>query len=403
MSVKVLMVSDVYFPRINGVSTSIQTFRDGLGALGVASTLVAPAYPVANAGAGAPDRDIVRIPSLRVPLDPEDRCMRRGAIDALLPRLAGEGYGAVHIQTPFVAHYAGVALAQRLGVPALASYHTFFEEYLFHYFPFAPRNWMRALARRFSRAQCNDLDAIVVPSTPMRDALLRYGVTARMEILPTGLPDSAFLRVDGTRFRARHGIAAQRRVALFVGRVAHEKNIAFLLHAIDRVRLREPAVLLVIAGEGPALPALRRLAARLGLGGHVLFVGYLERARELPDCYCAADAFVFASRTETQGLVILEAMALSVPVVSTAVMGTLDVVGPRRGALVPADDEAQFAAALETLLGDAELHARLSREARAYAGEWRAAAMAGRLAAMYRSLGAGRAPVSMPQPLRHAG
>jgi glycosyltransferase involved in cell wall biosynthesis len=118
----------------------------------------------------------------------------------------------------------------------------------------------------------------------------------------------------------------------------------------------------------------------------VLFVGYLDRRSALLDCYRAADAFVFASRTETQGLVLLEAMALGVPVVSTAVMGTRDIVGPKRGALVPEDNETDFARHIVRLAKDPALHAQLGAEGRAYAAEWNAGALAGRLATAYREV-----------------
>src|SRR5262245_50157904 len=128
---RILMISDVYFPRINGVSTSIQTFRRGLHAAGHETLLIAPEYPAGHAD----ERDIIRIPSRYLPRDPEDRMMKGGAIRALLPRLEREGFDLVHIQTPFVAHYLGVSLARSLRVPVIESYHTYFEEYLHHYVP----------------------------------------------------------------------------------------------------------------------------------------------------------------------------------------------------------------------------------------------------------------------------
>jgi 1,2-diacylglycerol 3-alpha-glucosyltransferase len=141
----------------------------------------------------------------------------------------------------------------------------------------------------------------------------------------------------------------------------------------------------------PAEASLRRETARLGLEGGVHFVGYLDRKGELLDCYAAADAFVFASRTETQGLVLLEAMAVGLPVISTAVMGTRDIVGARRGALVPDDDESAFADEVVRLIQDPELHAALSGQARDYAREWRADALARRMAALYAQVTAARA------------
>jgi glycosyltransferase involved in cell wall biosynthesis len=142
-------------------------------------------------------------------------------------------------------------------------------------------------------------------------------------------------------------------------------------------------VLLVISGEGPAARHLRKLAMRLGLAGHVLFVGYQERTQALLDCYRAGDVFVFASRTETQGLVLLEAMALGVPVVAAAILGTKDILDPGKGALVAELREDDFAAKIVTLLEDQALRQRLSREAQDHAREWAARRMAERMSRFY--------------------
>ena len=379
---KVLMISDVYFPRVNGVSTSIQTFRRELAALGHQVDLIAPAYPVRY----AEDTHTLRVASRVVPFDPEDRMMKPRHVRALLPRLREGRYDLVHIQTPFIAHYLGIEIADALGLPRVETYHTFFEEYLFHYVPVLPKSLLRALSRRFSRTQCNRMNALIVPSSAMRDKLAEYGVQAPMHVIPTGIPMADFSAGNGDAFRMRHGIEKDRPMLLFVGRVAYEKNIDFLLRALQQALVRIPGLLLMIAGEGPALASLRKLAAKHKLQEHVRFVGYLDRRAALLDCYCAADAFVFASRTETQGLVLLEAMALGVPVISTAVMGTRDIVGPKRGALVPEDDEADFARNIVKLMNDPALRARLGVEGRAYAAEWNAGALAGRLANAYQEV-----------------
>ena len=169
---RILYLSDVYFPRVNGVSTSIQTFRRELEALGHEIIVVAPDYGQPTA---LNDR-VIRIPARRVPLDPEDRLMHSAALRTLPERAELRGIDLVHVQTPFAAHYAGLRIARELGVPVVATYHTFFEEYLYHYAPFAPRAWMRAFARIFSRRQGNQVDALVVPSRAMHAALTAYGV-----------------------------------------------------------------------------------------------------------------------------------------------------------------------------------------------------------------------------------
>ncbi len=392
----ILMISDVYFPRVNGVSTSIMTFRGEMERTGHRVTLVAPDYGRGN----GEEPGIVRIPSRRVPRDPEDRVMGPMGILARKEALREEAFDIVHIHTPFVAHYVGVRLARQLGLPCVETYHTFFEEYLYHYVPLVPRPLMRALARGFSRSQCNGVDALVVPSRAMRDALRGYGVTAPAEIIPTGIDLEQLGGGDGPAFRARHGIAPERPLMVYVGRVAFEKNIDFLLRMLVRVKGELPDALLVVAGEGPALGRLRKMAEALGLGENVLFVGYLSRSGELLDCYRAGNAFVFASRTETQGLVLLEAMALGVPVVSTAVMGTKDVLGTGKGALIAEENEEDFARKTVRLLRDRELQAELSAAGREWALQWGAGQMASRLLDFYRAVGSRALARPVPRAAR---
>jgi 1,2-diacylglycerol 3-alpha-glucosyltransferase len=377
--VRILMLSDVYFPRINGVSTSIQTFTRQFEALDHEVLLIAPSYGVQT----EPEKGIVRLPARAVPFDPEDRIMELKAVLTLEPALRERGFDLIHIHTPFVAHYAGVKLSEWLSLPRVETYHTFFEEYLYHYVPVVPRSWMRALARRFSRAQCNEVDAVVVPSHAMCRVLEEYGVRTPLEVIPTGIELEYLSSGDGAAFRRRHRIPPDRPMLVHVGRVAFEKNIDFLLRMLVRVRTQVPDALLVIAGEGPSSNHLQSLSRDLGLEGNVLFVGYLDRRDALLDCYRAGDVFVFASRTETQGLVLLEAMALGVPVVSTSVMGTRDILATARGAVVAREEEGEFAARVVELLRDKVLRARLSGEARAYAQEWSAAQTAARMLELY--------------------
>jgi glycosyltransferase involved in cell wall biosynthesis len=320
-----------------------------------------------------------------VPGDREDRLVGWGAMHRAVLESARD-CDLIHIQTPFVAHYAGLKAARTLGLPVIATYHTLFEEYLQHYARLVPSGWLRGQARRFSRRQCNELDAVVVPSTAMRQRLESYGVTTPMSVLPTGIPLNQFAAGDGLAFRRAHGIPEDRPLALFVGRVAHEKNIGFLLEALLQTRQLCPEVLLLIAGEGPAMADLKKRTAELGLQQSVLFIGYLDRKQALPDCYAAADVFVFASRTETQGLVLLEAMAAGVPVIALAEMGTVDILAPGRGAFSPPDDVRVFGEALGHYLSRPTAWRHLADEAPVYAREWSDSAMAERLAVLYRRL-----------------
>jgi len=378
----ILMISDVYFPRVNGVSTSIATFRGSLAALGHSVMLIAPDYPTA----ADEDAGIVRIPSRYLLLDPEDRILKAGEILSQEHQLRDRRFDLLHIQTPFIAHHVGVKLARRLGIPCVETYHTYFEEYLYHYIPFLPKLFLKSVARALTRRQCNQMDAVVVPSQAMHEVLDDYGVRAPVSEIPTGIEPGDLPPGSRERFCSTHGIDASRPMLVHIGRVAHEKNIAFLLDVLLAVRRVVPEVLLVIAGEGPALVHLRRQALALGLERNIRFLGYLKRGPSLSDCYCAGDVFVFASATETQGLVLLEAMTLGVPVVSTAVMGTRDILAEGKGALVAGETVTDFADKVVRLLGDPVLRERLGREARDHAAGWSAEVMARRLVEFYRKV-----------------
>lgn len=382
---RILMISDVYFPRINGVSTSIESFRHALADEGIEVDVVAPRYPAPHGD----DDKVTRVSARRVPFDPEDRLMDFGMLRRTLAAGNRPAHHLVHIQTPFAAHYAGLRHARERALPCIATYHTHFEEYLHNYVPAVPKGMLRSLARGLARRQCNALDAVIVPSSAMHETLAGYGVTTPMHRVPTGIPVERFgrsRRPPGADFRRCHGIPADRPMALFVGRAAHEKNIGFLIKSMPHALRDCPGLVLVIAGEGPALPALKKQAARLGIESSVHFVGYLDRFDELPDCYAAADLFAFASKTETQGLVLLEAMAAGLPVLAFAALGTREIVEPQRGAL-PAPQEPQaFGRAMATLANDPERRRAMAIAARDFAGEWTTAACAKRLATVYRDV-----------------
>lgn len=383
---RILMISDVYYPRINGVSTSIQTFRRELQMLGVESTLIAPAYDGQDKLVYDLENEIIRVPAGRVMFDPEDRILKKKYLRDIREMLAAQEFSLIHIQTPFIAHYMGMTLARDLGLPVIETYHTFFEEYFYHYIPFLPKGVLRFAARWFSRTQCNRLDALVVPSTAMHAKLSSYGITTPMAIIPTGINMPAVADVDEKAFLRRHEIPTDKPILLHVGRVAFEKNIGFLIDVYAELKRRLPDVLLVIAGEGPARKSLQKKVEDLGLHKDVHFVGYLDRQRDLPACYRAGDVFVFASRTETQGLVLLEAMAMGLPVVSTAEMGTKDILLPQQGALIAQEEVADFVDKLEMVLANQQRRQDMAREAVRYAQSWSAAAMAEKMQAFYQCL-----------------
>ena len=378
----ILFISDVFFPRVNGVSTSINTFATELRALGHQVTLIAPSYSDED----KQEEWIVRVPSHMIYFDPEDRLMNFGKLKALLPWVRDRHFDVIHIHTPFTAHYVGIHFGKKLDIPVVETYHTFFEDYLHHYLPFIPQFISRKLARTISRRQCNAVDGIVSPSKPMLDVLKQYGIKTPSEVVATGLDDSSFANVDGEHFRISHDIPLTQPMLLFVGRVAHEKNINFLLEMHVKLIRNHPDALLVITGEGPAKESIKHSMVRLGITNKVRMIGYLDRSHELIACYKAADIFVFASKSETQGLVLLEAMAQGTAVVALAELGTKSILIEGEGVLIAKDDIDDFAHKVSVLLSDPTKRQMIGERGRQHAQEkWGAGTLAKKVFKFYKN------------------
>ena len=363
----ILLISDVYFPRVNGVSTSIRTFTEQLQKLGHTVHLIAPDYGQGITGLTDDEGWITRVPARNIYFDPEDKLMKYGEVLRLLPTLKSKNFDLIHIHTPFIAHFAGLKLAKKLGLPVLETYHTFFEDYLHHYLPWIPKFVAKSLARFISKKQCNQLDAIIAPSKPMLDVLRSYGVSVPAEVIATGLQASSFADADGNAFRQKYKIPLSKQMLLYVGRVAHEKNIGFLLKVVKQLSVQLSEILLVITGEGPAEQSLRQQVQALGIEKNVQFIGYLDRNTELNACYKAADIFVFASKSETQGLVLLEAMAQGTPVVAIAELGTASILIEGQGAHIATENEIVFADKINDLLNNTLARSILGDVGKSYA------------------------------------
>ena len=383
----ILLISDVYFPRVNGVSTSIRTFAEQLQKLSHSVHLIAPDYGVETED----EAWITRVPARSIYFDPEDKLMKYGEVLRLLPILKSKNFDLVHIHTPFIAHFAGLKIAKKLALPVLETYHTFFEDYLHHYLPIIPKNIAKNLARLISKKQCNQLDAIIAPSKPMLDVLRGYGVTVPAEVIATGLQANSFVEADGNAFRQKNNISLSKQMLLYVGRVAHEKNIGFLLKVLKQLTLQQPDVLLVITGEGPAEQTLHQQVHALGIEKNVQFIGYLDRNTELNACYKAADIFVFASKSETQGLVLLEAMAQGTPVVAIAELGTASILIEGQGAHIATEEPIEFADKINDLLSNTLARKILGDIGKTYAlKHWTASAKAEQMLHFYRAIQANR-------------
>lgn len=379
-AVRIGFFTDSYKPYVSGVVRSIETLIAELSALGHEAYVFAPGYPRHNRRESNIFR-FVSLPSLA------HREFRLGIPVSwrLASTAADLRLDLVHVHSPFLMGQLGARLARRLGLPLVFTYHTMYHHYA-HYMPVA-RVFSRGLALRWSRDFCNRCDLVIAPTAGIGGFLASQGVRVPMEVVPTGIYPQRFQEGDPAWLRRTFGLEG-RRVLLYAGRLAQEKNIPFLLRTFVQVCAARPDAHLVLAGEGPQDAALRALAAEIGLAGRVTFTGCLHD-RELAHCYTGADLFTFPSVTETQGIVLLEAQAAGLPVVALRSFGTSDMVVHGRDGLLCDHSEAEFTRAILSLLDDGGARAAMAAEARAKADGLSAPTMARRLSTLYLRLIAG--------------
>jgi glycosyltransferase involved in cell wall biosynthesis len=291
----VAVFTDTYLPTVNGVTYTIQTWRDQWHDRGGRMDVV---YPDSTH-----DPESGEYPVRALPF-PFYEGFRVG-----LPSIpdATEDVDLVHAHTPFLLGLAGRRLASREGLPLVASYHTPTAEYADYLANGALSSGVERIARAYERWYLDRADAVVVPSSPARDHLQeRVGVTAQIEVVPNGVDVDFFEPDGGESFRARYDLGDDPLIG-YTGRHGYEKNLSELLEAAAELDYT-----VVFGGDGPARSDLEAQADRLDVDAR--FLGFLDR-EELPAFYSALDVFAFPSPVETQGLVALEANACGTPVV----------------------------------------------------------------------------------------
>ena len=309
--------TECYRPIVNGVVASVEALAASLRSRGVEVYLFTPKVP----GYTEVEGGVVRMPSLPLPVDTPYRLtvphVSRRNVNDVIRRLS-----IIHAHSPFVTGWLGMRYAKRFNIPLVYTYHTQLEAYA-HYVPFE-RDATRRAASSLTRMYSNGAAVVVVPTAAMQDHLRSIGVSARIEVVPSGIELDLF-RTGRRRedLRAQYGVSPTGRLALFVSRLAREKNVELLIEAFARVN---DGSRLLLVGDGPARESLEALAAQRGAAGRVIFAGAQPRTL-LPDLYASADVFVFPSTSETQGLVLVEALAAGCPIVAVDTPQTRDVLG----------------------------------------------------------------------------
>ena len=345
-----------YLPFCGGVTISVETLRRGLERRGHEVWIVAPRFP----GAAADGPRVIRVPSVPAATYPEF-ALAIPWLPRLARRVRALDLDVFHAHHPFLLGPAARRLARRAGRPLVFTYHTRYEKYA-HYVPLT-RSLVEAAALGLSTRFAARADAVLAPSGVVRDLLRTRGVTTPVAVVPTGVDLARFRPGDKVEARRRLGLTPDAPLVLYVGRLDREKSVDRVLLAFERLAGTLPRARLVLVGQGKESEPLRRLAGRLSTSDRIHFAGVRDHDA-LPAWYQAADVFLFASETETQGLVLAEAAACGLPAVAVMAPGCDEVVRDGDSGILTKADPASLAEAAIGLLLDAERRAAMGLRAR---------------------------------------
>ncbi len=379
---KIAMMTNNYKPFIAGVPISIERLSRGLRQLGHEVTVFAPFY-----GKKQEEKETFRYASLwegRGKIVPEGVAIPN-CIDFRIEQefKAGE-FDLIHVHHPMLIGKTALYLSRKYNVPLVFTYHTRYEQYLHYGLPYPP------LARRAARlmphyvnAYTRHCDLVLAPTPLMKQYLQQIESQCTVEVLPTGLPESCYSDFTEEKKVIRQQFLSDRQYLFCVtARLAREKNLDFLIRSLARLKEEGMSFRMLIMGDGPEKSNLQKRIGELGLAEDIVFTGMLPN-EEVPRYCAAADLFLFSSQSETQGIVLLEAMAAGAPVVAVKASGVVDVVRNGENGWMTEEKEEEFAAAVRNCLADQGLYESLCAGAKQTALQYSEVKIAAQAAELY--------------------
>jgi glycosyltransferase involved in cell wall biosynthesis len=355
------MMTNTYLPHVGGVARSVSTFAEEYRKRKHRVLVVAPEFQ----GKALPPRAaaiVERVPAIQK-FNDSDFSVKLPLVGGLTPRLEAFEADIVHAHHPFLLGDTALRVGATKNVPVIFTHHTRYEDYT-HYVPFdSPA--LKEVAINLSTHFANLCDAVIAPSESLARLIRRRGVEVPIRVVPTGIDVAAFAAGDGPRFRAKLRLPEDAFIVGHVGRLAPEKNLEYLAEAVAQFLHRSPASRFLVVGAGPSEDKLKEICARHRVGDRLILAGK-QTGRALADAYNAMDVFAFASFSETQGMVLSEAMAAGLPVVALNASGVREVMSDgKNGFMLEKRASARrFAAQLARLERHPEMCADFSAEAR---------------------------------------
>jgi glycosyltransferase involved in cell wall biosynthesis len=397
------MFTDSYWPRVNGVSASVESFASALINLGHQVLIICPYYPESpiqndfSKGMygtvaqyeSVPESSIIRVPSLPLPISKEDRISKSHKLFWVLKQINKFMPDIIHVHSEFVTADFGYYCAYVHKIPSVYTYHTLWCDYMKNYIPWAPLFILKIILWIVESSSFRKPYRIIVPSEIILDYTKKYKSKKPPYLLPTGIDSRVFFpRPDAENAEFRKSMEESypklkgREILLFAGRMGKEKNLGLILKAAPMIIKERHDTVFLLVGSGPDIYWFKEECETLDLMEHFVFTGYVERGF-LSRIYCISKIFIFPSTTETQGLVTIESMLSGIPVVAVGERGTVNVMRGDNGGFMVSNDENMFARRILDLLGDEELYKKKVVDALLYGKNWMMDVMVKRLEGIY--------------------
>ncbi len=376
----ICMFTNTYLPFIGGIARSVQYYTEDLRELGHDVLVVAPRYN----RQGQEDEGELRIPAIQKVYG-SDFAVRLPVPFVVDWRIQEFNPQIIHSHHPFIMGDTALRVARKRKLPLIFTHHTMYEQYV-HYVPVNTEPF-RQFVIRLATLYANLCDGVVAPSRSVADILRERGVTTPIVEIPSGVSTDALGSGDGAGFRREMEIPLNARVVGHVGRLAPEKNLRFLAAAVAHFLARHAEACFLVVGRGPSEPEILDICRRAGVAQRLIQAGQLD-GRLLCDAYQAMDLFVFASHTETQGMVLAEAMAAGKPVIALDAPGAREVIadGINGRLLPPTASEHDFSAAIKHFFDHPAVVPWWSAAARHTALNFSRETCAKKMASYYRSV-----------------
>jgi 1,2-diacylglycerol 3-alpha-glucosyltransferase len=340
----IVFLTNTYLPHVGGVARSVSTFAEQYRSLGHKVLIVAPEF----ADAPKDEVDVIRVPAIQN-FNASDFSVALPIPTGLSDHIKAFGADVIHSHHPFLLGMTAVRLARYLSLPLVFTHHTLYEQYT-HYVP-GDSPQFKTFIIELATHYANLCDHIFAPSESIRDLIVERGVRKPVTVIPTGVDLERFAAGDRKRGRELLKLPPKAFVIGHLGRLAPEKNLRFLAESVADAMQKNLNTWFLVVGTGSSEQEIRDVFAAKGLTERLVMAG-TRQGTELVDTLKAMDVFAFSSKSETQGMVLTEAMAAGLPVVGLDASGVREVVIDNlNGRLLYEETVANFSAALQEIIG----------------------------------------------------